>query len=108
MMMLRVILISLKGKPGQPEDLGRNFSMWMLLERLRFTIDGFECNKIGVGYEAFNGQPNLCSSPFWSCLHNQLWNYRDVSIANWTVVSAICFIPINRFYSQSLLFMQLS
>uniref|UniRef100_A0A2C9WAN1 Generative cell specific-1/HAP2 domain-containing protein n=1 Tax=Manihot esculenta TaxID=3983 RepID=A0A2C9WAN1_MANES len=71
------LVIPRQGKPGQPEDLGRNFSMWMLLERLRFTLDGFECNKIGVGYEAFNGQPNLCSSPFWSCLHNQLWNYRD-------------------------------
>ncbi|GMN57932.1 hypothetical protein TIFTF001_027036 [Ficus carica] len=49
--------------------------MWMLLERLRFTLDGMECNKIGVGYEAFNEQPNFCSSPFWTCLHNQLWNF---------------------------------
>ncbi|KAK9748009.1 hypothetical protein RND81_02G029700 [Saponaria officinalis] len=61
--------------PGQPPDLGRNFSLWMLLERVRFTLDGLECNKIGVGYEAFNGQPDFCSAPFWSCLHNQLWNF---------------------------------
>ncbi|KAL9239544.1 hypothetical protein vseg_013854 [Gypsophila vaccaria] len=61
--------------PGQPPDLGRNFTLWMLLERVRFTLDGLECNKIGVGYEAFNGQPDLCSAPFWSCLHNQLWNF---------------------------------
>ncbi|KAA8522351.1 hypothetical protein F0562_013288 [Nyssa sinensis] len=47
----------------------------MLLERVRFTLDGLECNKIGIGYEAFNGQPDFCSSPFWSCLHNQLWNF---------------------------------
>ncbi|XP_006477407.2 protein HAPLESS 2 isoform X3 [Citrus sinensis] len=65
------------GGPGQPQDLGGNFSMWMLLERTRFTLDGLECNKIGVSYEAFNGQPSFCSSPFWSCLHNQLWNYRE-------------------------------
>ncbi|KAF2313240.1 hypothetical protein GH714_009938 [Hevea brasiliensis] len=71
------LVIPRQDEPGQPHDLGRNFSMWMLLERVRFTLDGFECNKIGVGYEAFNGQPNFCSSPFWSCLHNQLWNYRD-------------------------------
>ncbi|KAF1875087.1 hypothetical protein Lal_00007703 [Lupinus albus] len=51
--------------------------MWMLLERVRFTLDGIECNKIGVNYEAFNQQPNFCSSPFWSCLHNQLWNFRE-------------------------------
>lgn len=53
--------------------------MWMLLERVRFTLDGLECNKIGVSYEAFNGQPSFCTSPFWSCLHNQLWNFREVS-----------------------------
>ncbi|KAG9453580.1 hypothetical protein H6P81_006484 [Aristolochia fimbriata] len=29
------------------ENLGRNFSMWMLLERVRF-LDGIECDKIGV------------------------------------------------------------
>ncbi|BBH08966.1 hapless 2, partial [Prunus dulcis] len=43
--------------------------------RERFSLDGVECNKIGVSYEDFNGQPNLCSLPFWSCLHNQLWNF---------------------------------
>ncbi|VVA39947.1 PREDICTED: HAPLESS, partial [Prunus dulcis] len=43
--------------------------------RERFSLDGVECNKIGVSYEAFNGQPNLCSLPLWSCLHNQLWNF---------------------------------
>lgn len=51
--------------------------MWMLLERVRFTLDGLECNKIGVSYEAFNGQPDFCSSPLWSCLHNQLWNFHE-------------------------------
>ncbi|XP_026380031.1 protein HAPLESS 2-like isoform X1 [Papaver somniferum] len=63
------------GAPGQPGNLGTNFSKWMLLERVRFTLDGLECNKIGVSYEAYNGQPNFCSSPLWSCLHNQLWNF---------------------------------
>uniref|UniRef100_A0A0A9GV63 HAP2 n=1 Tax=Arundo donax TaxID=35708 RepID=A0A0A9GV63_ARUDO len=46
----------------------------MLLERVRFT-DGRECNKIGVSYEAFQNQPDFCSSPFSSCLYNQLWNF---------------------------------
>ncbi|XP_039005257.1 protein HAPLESS 2-like [Hibiscus syriacus] len=69
------LVIPRQGGPGQPNGLGRNLSMWMLLERVRFTLDGVECNKIGVGYEAFNGQPNFCSAPFWSCLHNQLWNF---------------------------------
>ncbi|KAL9406407.1 hypothetical protein Peur_003379 [Populus x canadensis] len=72
------LVIPRQGEPGQPQDLGRNFSMWMLLERVRFTLDGVECNKIGVSYEAFSGQPNFCASPFWSCLHNQLWNFHDL------------------------------
>ncbi|KAM5572577.1 protein HAPLESS 2 [Rosa sericea] len=71
------LVIPRQGGPGQPQNLGRNFSMWMLLERVRFTLDGVECNKIGVNFEAFNGQPNFCSSPFRSCLHNQLWNFLE-------------------------------
>uniref|UniRef100_A0ACD5YD04 Uncharacterized protein n=1 Tax=Avena sativa TaxID=4498 RepID=A0ACD5YD04_AVESA len=60
---------------GQPQVLDDDYSRWMLLERVRFTLDGLECNKIGVGYEAYRNQPNLCSSPFSSCLYNQLWNF---------------------------------
>ncbi|KAL0712938.1 hypothetical protein Bca4012_019916 [Brassica carinata] len=62
---------------GQPGNLGGNYSMWMLLERVRFTLDGIECDKIGVGYEAFSNQPNFCLAPYWSCLHNQLWNFHE-------------------------------
>nr|XP_033517639.1 protein HAPLESS 2 isoform X5 [Nicotiana tomentosiformis] len=71
------LVIPRQGGPGQPQNLGSNFSMWMLLERVRFTLDGLECNKIGVGYDAFNAQSAFCSASFWSCLHNQLWNFWD-------------------------------
>ncbi|KAI8546373.1 hypothetical protein RHMOL_Rhmol07G0112300 [Rhododendron molle] len=74
------LVIPRQGGPGQPQNLGMNFSMWMLLERVRFTLDGLECNKMGVSYEAFNGQPDFCSSPFWSCLHNQLWNFWEADM----------------------------
>ncbi|KAG9449888.1 hypothetical protein H6P81_009853 [Aristolochia fimbriata] len=62
-----------------PENLGRNFSMWMLLERVRF-LDGIECDKIGVSYEAF-----LCHSRTYasgtqgSCLHNQFAGFFGTS-----------------------------
>ncbi|KAG6405757.1 hypothetical protein SASPL_133351 [Salvia splendens] len=69
------LVIPREGVPGHPLNLGSNFTMWMLLERVRFTLDGFECNKIGVSYEAFNMQPDFCAAPYWSCLHNQLWNF---------------------------------
>ncbi|KAJ0243171.1 Protein HAPLESS 2 [Hirschfeldia incana] len=65
---------------GQPGSLGGNYSMWMVLERVRFTLDGIECDKIGVGYEAFNNQPSFCAAPYWSCLHNQLWNFREADV----------------------------
>ncbi|KAI4372222.1 hypothetical protein MLD38_010481 [Melastoma candidum] len=71
------LVIPRQGGQGQPPAIGTNFSMWMLLERLRFTLDGIECNKIGVDFEAFNGQPDFCSSPYGSCLHNQIWNFWD-------------------------------
>ncbi|KAE9459517.1 hypothetical protein C3L33_08577, partial [Rhododendron williamsianum] len=87
------LVIPRQGGPGQPQNLGMNFSMWMLLERVRFTLDGLECNKMGVGYEAFNGQPDFCSSPFWSCLHNQLWNFWEVSNLNWLITETPRFPP---------------
>ncbi|XP_044948210.1 protein HAPLESS 2 [Hordeum vulgare subsp. vulgare] len=65
------------GGDGQPQVLGDEFSRWMLLERVRFTLDGLECNKIGVGYEAYRNQPNLCGAPLCSCLYNQLWNFKE-------------------------------
>ena len=84
--------------------------MWMLLERVRFTLDGIECNKIGISYEAFNRQPNFCASPFWSCLHNQLWNFREVSavtilkhpnISHLTSKSTVTKLSHNQFHSKS-------
>ncbi|GKC90086.1 protein HAPLESS 2 [Tanacetum coccineum] len=69
------LVIPRQGGPGQPKYLGTDYSKWMLLERVRFSLDGMECDKIGVSYQAFNGQPNFCSSPRYSCLHNQLWNF---------------------------------
>uniref|UniRef100_A0A0A9EI29 HAP2 n=1 Tax=Arundo donax TaxID=35708 RepID=A0A0A9EI29_ARUDO len=65
---------------GPLQSLGDEYSKWMLLERVLFTLDGCECNKIGVGYEAFQSQPNFCSSPFCSCLYRQLWNFWEVTI----------------------------
>ncbi|KAL6846732.1 hypothetical protein ACP4OV_024180 [Aristida adscensionis] len=60
---------------GPPQDPGDEYSRWMLLDKFRFSLNHLECDKIGVSYEAFQRQPNFCSSPFSSCLYNQLWNF---------------------------------
>lgn len=75
------MLYVLKGTgSSQPQDLGNEHSKWMILDRVRFTLDGLECDKIGVGYEAYRNQPNFCSAPYGSCLGNQLWNFWEVII----------------------------
>ncbi|KAK3129657.1 hypothetical protein QOZ80_6BG0482940 [Eleusine coracana subsp. coracana] len=61
----------------QPQDIGDEYSRWMLLDKFYFTYNGLECNKIGVGYEAFQKQPDFCSSTLWSCLNNQLWTFME-------------------------------
>ncbi|WVZ65626.1 hypothetical protein U9M48_014956 [Paspalum notatum var. saurae] len=60
---------------GAGTDIGDEYSKWMLLERVLFTIDHLECDKIGVSYKAFQNQPNFCTMPFQSCLSHQLWNF---------------------------------
>ncbi|KAG9450134.1 hypothetical protein H6P81_010099 [Aristolochia fimbriata] len=78
------LVIPRQGSEDRPQNLGRNFSMWMLLERVRFT-DGIECDKIGVSYEAFTAQPDFCSGTLGSCLHNQLrdfWHADQYEIEN--------------------------
>jgi hypothetical protein len=51
-------------------------SEWLLVPRDRVTVDGRECNKIGVSFEGFTTQPSRCDAPTGSCLHNQLLDLR--------------------------------
>lgn len=55
-------------KAGLPE--------YMILPDTMITIDGTECNKVGVSYYAFNSQGNRCQMSAGSCLENQLTNFR--------------------------------
>ena len=45
---------------------------WMLVDREMFTLDGTECNKIGVSYNAFRYETDRCIKHVGSCLHNQV------------------------------------
>ena len=46
-------------KPSSPAThplVLEGISNWMLIPRELVTLDGTECNKIGVGYSAFRGE----------------------------------------------------
>eukprot|EP00826_Nyctotherus_ovalis_P042443 TRINITY_DN4363_c0_g1_i7.p1 TRINITY_DN4363_c0_g1~~TRINITY_DN4363_c0_g1_i7.p1 ORF type:complete len:527 (-),score=100.68 TRINITY_DN4363_c0_g1_i7:674-2083(-) len=45
---------------------------WMLVDRSQVTLNGLECNKIGVGYQAFREESGKCNLNPGSCLGNQL------------------------------------
>ncbi|EGR34043.1 hypothetical protein IMG5_026080 [Ichthyophthirius multifiliis] len=55
-------------------------SNWMLIEKNQFTLDGTECNKIGVSYAAFRRENGSCSKQIGSCLKNQIEHFylRDI------------------------------
>lgn len=55
-------------------------SNWMLIRREMFTLDGSECDKIGVSYKAFRNQNNKCNVEAGSCLNNQLIDFFNSDI----------------------------
>ena len=54
----------------------------MILEREKFTLDGRECDKIGVSYYAFKTQGNKCDVEKGSCLNNQIYHFYNEDINN--------------------------
>ncbi len=79
-------------KPAYPATNARVLDgtrSWMFIPKEAVTLDGSECNKIGVGYTAFKHEPGKlifyqsilrkiqnkkgsCEKPIGSCLKNQL------------------------------------
>jgi len=55
---------------------------WMLVSHSQVTLNGLECNKIGVGYQAFREESGKCHLDPGSCLKNQLKELylRDVEL----------------------------
>ena len=53
----------------------------MFIDKSLVTLDGTECNKIGVSYSAFRNQPNPCQQYVGSCLSNQLQTYYQSDLA---------------------------
>ena len=61
--------------PSEPSEnpiVKSGVGRYMLIDKNRFTLDGNECDKIGVGYNAFNLQSERCNAEVNSCLRNQI------------------------------------
>lgn len=63
--------------PSRPEDdvnVKLGTQRWMLVDKIKFSSDGNECDKIGVGYFAFQSQSEKCNVEVGSCLKNQIYH----------------------------------
>ncbi|EAR82880.2 male gamete fusion factor (macronuclear) [Tetrahymena thermophila SB210] len=60
--------------PATDPRVLQGISSWMFVDKTMFTLDGTQCNKIGVSYSGFRQQSSSCSQPVGSCLQNQLEN----------------------------------
>lgn len=67
--------------PSKPENhffVKEGYFRWMLVDKDKFTIDGSQCDKIGVSFTAFQNQKEKCNVPVQSCLKNQIIDlYRE-------------------------------
>ena len=63
--------------PSSPPDhinVRLGTQRWMLVDKTQFSLDGNECDKIGVGFFAFNSQSERCNIESGSCLNNQIYH----------------------------------
>ena len=63
--------------PSSPEkhiNVQLGVQRWMLVDKMKFSLDGNECDKIGVGFFAFNSQSEKCNIETGSCLNNQIYH----------------------------------
>lgn len=82
-------------------------SEYMIVPDTMITVDGTECNKIGVSYYAFNSQGSRCEMDAGSCLKNQLTDLRAsdmsriaASLAPQYMVSAYGEVSLQEFESE--------
>lgn len=67
--------------PLTDERVRAGATEWILLPKTLVSLDGRECNKVGVSYEAFASQGNMCNLSPGSCLSSQLEDYRTADLS---------------------------
>ena len=62
-MVITIQIRHVAGNIFENEDfkLFQGMSRWMFITQDGVTLDGTECDKIGVSYEAFQNQANKCN-----------------------------------------------
>ena len=58
--------------PKNSEGLLAPREDWLLLDKTMVTLDGSECDKVGVSFGTFRGQPTRCYRAPGTCLRNQI------------------------------------
>ncbi|KAI5060382.1 hypothetical protein GOP47_0024802 [Adiantum capillus-veneris] len=58
-----------------PKTVILNRSDWVVIDKIKYSLDGRVCDRIGTLYTAFCNQISRCTSPFNSCLRFQLQDY---------------------------------
>jgi len=59
-------------RPIAPTDELVVSPRWLMVSDSMISFDGRTCDKIGVGYSAFQYQSSKCDIPAGSCLNNQI------------------------------------
>ena len=54
---------------------------WLFVAKSDVTLDGTQCNKIGVSYNGFNSQGSRCQMPAGYCVKNQIDDFRAYDLA---------------------------
>lgn len=69
-------MLFVPARPKMHERVAAGPREWLLLDKHHVSINGRECNKVGVSYEAFATQGSRCQLRRGSCLADQLEDYR--------------------------------
>ena len=71
---------SLKEIRLSKESMQNDMVSFGSVDKTKFTLDGNECDKIGVGFFAFNSQSEKCNVEAGSCLNNQIYHLYESDI----------------------------
>ncbi|EKF32579.1 hypothetical protein MOQ_003566 [Trypanosoma cruzi marinkellei] len=74
-------MLFIPSSPRKHERVLAGQKEWIILDKHHVSMQGRDCNKVGVSYEAFSAQGSRCQLIQGSCLADQLEDYRASDLA---------------------------